>query len=74
MNELNLNDLGDGSAHPADPWSTNGGAPLQPGPYGYGGPVGPVGPTPPLVMSSAGPNNHPTHMAQPPYPGQGIFS
>ena len=56
---------GDGS-HPADPWASNGGAPLQPGSYGgYGGQVGP---TPPL-MSSTGPNN--PHMGQAPYPGQG---
>jgi len=57
--------IGDGS-HPADPWASNGGAPLQPGSYGgYGGQVGP---TPPL-MSSTGPNN--PHMGQAPYPGQG---
>lgn len=79
--------IGDGSTHPADPWSSNGagGAPLQPGPYGsYGGQPQPqqqqqVGPTPPLMNSGpgggggggGGPNNH---MGQPSYPGQGIFS
>ena len=68
--------LGDGSTHGGDPWSSSGGAPLQPGPYGYGGgQVGPhIGPTPPLMTTAGGPNN--PHMAQqqPPYPTQGIFS
>ena len=79
---------GDGSTHPADPWSSNGagGAPLQPGPYGsYGGQQQPqsqqqqqVGPTPPLMNSGpnggAGPNTHMGQQQQPSYPGQGIFS
>lgn len=58
--------------HQADPWASNGagaGAALQSAPYGYGGQMA----TAPPIMSNnpVGPN---AHMAQPPYPGQGIFS
>lgn len=68
---------GDGSTHPADPWSTNGtGAPLQQQqqqqqPYGPYSGQQQVGPTPPL-MNPSGPSGN--NMGQPPYPGQGIFS
>ncbi|XP_046451426.1 transcription factor 12-like isoform X9 [Daphnia pulex] len=76
--------MGDGSTHPADPWSSNGagGAPLQPGPYGsYGGQQQSqqqVGPTPPLMNSgpTGGGGGIPNTLmgGQPSYPGQGIFS
>ncbi|XP_046451417.1 transcription factor 12-like isoform X1 [Daphnia pulex] len=76
--------MGDGSTHPADPWSSNGagGAPLQPGPYGsYGGQQQSqqqVGPTPPLMNSgpTGGGGGIPNTLmgGQPSYPGQGIFT
>ncbi|XP_046451449.1 transcription factor 12-like isoform X30 [Daphnia pulex] len=72
--------MGDGSTHPADPWSSNGagGAPLQPGPYGsYGGQQQSqqqVGPTPPLMNSgpTGGGGGIPNTLmgGQPSYPGQ----